>query len=148
MIFDIPKGLWVRVQDSNADIVFAGYFDNSLDKILKNIKVGFFKNGSNGLFRVRLHTTKNFNRNFAASDWVDFSKITEKMIVGNVRFDFTKQVNLLKNNRYYVTIEASSYVRNADVSYVGWLQDSPFPTNVSTGNYPTEFPIKMEFFAK
>lgn len=147
MIYNIPESLWVRVQDSTSDIVYAGYFDSSAEKILKYIKLGFFKNSNNGKFKVRLHTTKNFTRVYAESKEIDFSLIKEDKIVGNVRADFS-DINLSDNTRYYVTIQATNYTRNSDTSYVGWLHDFPYPTNVSTGNWQNEFPLRMEFFVK
>lgn len=147
MIYNIPDTLWFRVQDSTADIVYAGYFDSSLDKILKHIKVGFLKHNCLGKFKVRLHTSNNFSRVYAESSVVDFSDIKEDYFTGQIRFDFNN-INLNKNYRYYVTIQAIDYTRNADVSYVGWLHDRVGTTNVSTGNYDNEFPIRMEFFVK
>jgi len=147
MIYNIPENLWVRVQDSTSDIVYAGYFDAPLDKVLKYLKLGFFKNNCNGLFKVRLHTSKNFNRVYAESNVIDFSQIKESIIVGNVRADFS-DVNLNDNTRYYVTIQAVTYTRNGDSNYVGWLHDFPYPTNTSTGNWQNEHPLKMEFFVK
>lgn len=147
MIFNIPQDMWFRVQDSTADIVYAGYFDNNLSKILNHIKLGFLKHDCVGRFKIRLHTSTNFNRVYAESNEVDFSQVKERFFTGNIKFDFNG-VNLNPNYRYYVTIQAVSYTRNADVNYIGWLHDRVSTTNVSTGNWDNQYPIKMELFVK
>ena len=59
--FNIPKTQWVRVQDSVMEIVPLGNFISLDEKVLKNIKVGFFKNNCTGKFRLRIHTSKDCN---------------------------------------------------------------------------------------
>ena len=148
MIFNIPRDQWIRVQDSTSDIVYCGYFDTtSIEKELKYIKVGFFKQNCIGTFRIRLHTTASRNRNYSISSLVDFSLIAEPLFTGQIRFDFTNTI-LVAATRYWVTIEAISYTRISDTNFIGWVHDFPFPTNVSTGNWQKDFPIKMEVFAK
>lgn len=147
MIYNIPQDLWFRVQDSTADIVYAGYFDNNLSKVLYAIKLGFLKHDCVGRFKIRLHTSTNFNRVYAESSEVDFSEIKERFFTGQVKFDFNG-INLNPSYRYYVTIQAVSYTRNADANYVGWLHDRVNTTNVSTGNWDNQYPIRMELFVK
>ena len=145
--FNIPKIQWVRVQDSVLDIVPLGNFISLDEKVLKNIKVGFFKNNCTGRFRLRIHTSKDCNTNYAVSNWVNIEDIPHLLFVGNVRFDFNKCV-LTKGKRYYVTAEAIDYVRNTDISYMAYTFDYPFKTNDSDDGAPFDCPIRMEFFVK
>ena len=148
MIYNIPEKMWFRVQDSTADVVYAGYFDSNNEvKKLFNMKLGFLKHDCVGKFKIRLHTSRNFNRVYAESEICDFSLIKEKLITGQVRFDFDG-VNISKVTRYYVTIVAVDYTRVGDTNFVGWLHDRDFTTNISSGNWPHEYPIRMELFIK
>ena len=147
MTHNIPDTAWVRFQDSTADIVQLGSFIAQTESVLRNIKVGFFKNNCSGQFRLRVHTSRDLNTNYAVSDWLDIDDIEHLLFLGELRFDFTKCV-LSNGRRYYVTVEAASYVRNADVSYMCYTFDDPNTVNVSTGNHPVEFPIRMEIFNK
>lgn len=148
MIFNIPDIGWARIQDSTLDIVYAGSFTTGLEvKELNSIKLGFLKNNCVGKFIIRLHTSTNFNRVYAQSAVVDFSDVVEQSFFGNIRFDFNK-INLAKTTKYWVTIEAIEYTRVSDTQFVGWIHDLPSPTNVSTGNWPTDHPIRMQLFAK
>jgi hypothetical protein len=148
MIYNIPDKMWLRVQDSISDIVYAGYYDTGTEaKKLFNMKLGFLKHACVGKFKIRLHTSRNFNRVYAESNTIDFANIKESIFTGQVKFDFDG-INLNKNTRYYVTILASDYTRVGDTNFVGWHHDGEFTTNVSSGNWPNEFPIRMEFFVK
>lgn len=148
MIYNIPQSSWFRVQDSTLDVVYAGYFDtNDESKILSFMKLGFLKHDCLGTFKVKLHTSLNFTRVYAESEVISFADVKERYFTGQIKFNF-KDVNLLKNTRYYVTIHAVTYTRNADDSYIGWLHDRDFTTNISTGNWPNEFPLRMEMFVK
>lgn len=147
MTYNIPDTAWVRVQDSNADIVELGSFIAPRESVLRNIKVGFFKNNCVGLFRLRIHTSRDLNTNYALSEWIDIEDIQHLLFLGEIRFDFQKCV-LNDGRRYYITVEASSYIRNADVSYMCYIFDDPNTVNISSGNHPVEFPIKMEIFNK
>ena len=147
MIYNIPENLWARIHDSTSDIVYCGYFDNVVEKELKHLKVGFFKLNCIGTFRIRLHTSLNFSRIFAQSALVNMSDVTEPIFNGNIRFDFSNTV-LITNTRFYVTIEAVTYTRTGNTNFIGWLHDFPYPTNISTGNWQNDFPIKMELFVK
>lgn len=149
MIYNIPDTGWFRIQDSTADVVYCGYLDNNnVNKVLNHIKIGFLKHDCLGKFKVRLHTSTNFNRVYAESSIVDFDDIDDDLFYGNIRFDFVKGVNLGANNRYYVTIQATEYTRVGNTKFVGWLHDRVSTTNNSTGNWDNEFPIKMEYFGK
>lgn len=147
MAFNIPEKQWVRVQESTSDIVYCGYFDNVTEKELVHIKVGFFKCNTLGRFQIRLHTNSNRDSIFAVSNIINFADIQETNFVGNIRFDFSNTL-LVTNQRFHVTIVSYDYNRNADINYVGWLFDYPYPTNVSIGTSPNTYPIRMEIFAK
>lgn len=146
--FNIPDTAWVRIQDSNLDIVQLGSFiAPSVETVLRNIKVGFFKNNCVGTFRLRIHTSSSMNTSYAVSEWINIEDIQHLLFIGNIRFDFNKCV-LSSGKKYYVTVEASGYTRNLDLSYMCYIFDSPNTVNVSTGNHPTDFPIRMEIFNK
>jgi hypothetical protein len=148
MIYNIVKGQWARVHDSTSDIVDCGSFTPDKNGLLKHIKIGFLKHSANGKFRVRLHTSRNYTRIYAQSELIDLSEIKFNLYTGQVRFDFLKDVNILNGVKYYVTIESADYTRIADTNFVAWIHDHAYTTNVSTGNWPSEFPIKMELFIK
>src|SRR5690606_23678531 len=101
--FNIPQVNWVRVQDSELDIVPLGNFVSQVksplldffplskfatvkSSSLKYMKVGFYKNNCTGKFRVRIHTTAECNTNYAVSNWVDIEEIKYPRFIGNIRF--------------------------------------------------------------
>lgn len=147
IVFNIPEINWVRVQNSSADIVPLAKFYTTKESVLRNMKVGFFKNNCTGRFRIRIHTTKDFNTNFAVSNWIDISDIPDLLFIGNIRFDFPKCV-LAKNKWFWITAEAIDYVRDEDNSYMSWVYDYPFKTNDSDDGAPFNCPIRVELFHK
>jgi hypothetical protein len=148
MTYNIPQDMWFRVQDSTSDIVEAGNMETLAEnKLLSAIKVGFLKHNCNGVFKLRLHTSKNYSRIYAESAPINFALIKEAIITGQVKFDFA-DISLIKNTKYYMTIQAVTYTRVADTNYIAWLHDRDFTTNVSTGNYANEFPLRLEMFVK
>lgn len=148
LTFNIPDKIFVRVHDSTSDIVKFGKFVSTKDGALENINVGFFKNNCTGLFRIRLHTSKDATVVYAASSWIDISTaISDLIYTGNLRFDFANTyVNL--NKTYWVTAEANTYTRTANTSYMSWVHDKPSMTNVLTANWPTDHPIRMGVFIR
>lgn len=143
--FNIPSIQWVRVKESDADMVKIGSFEARKNGTVKNIKVGIFKNNCIGQFRLRIHTSPDCNTNYAVSNWIDIEEIQHLLFVGNIRFDFDKFV-IHDNKTYYVTIESNGYTRNADSEYFSLLFDFPFPTNDIGGIWPTDFALRMEIF--
>lgn len=145
--FNIPEVGWFVVHEIDSEPILLGDFIQQTESVLKNIKVGFFKNNCVGQFRLRIHTNPDCNVNYSVSNWVDIEEIADIRFWGNLRFDFNKCV-LSIGKTYWVTIESSGYTRNADVSYMSYIFDNPETTNVSSGNWPTEFPLRMEIFNK
>ncbi len=143
--FNIPDKAWVRVQ--GAAPVDCGTINNAIEKRLRFIKVGFYKHNCTGQFRLRLHTSPDMNSVYAQSNLIDISEIPHDYFYGNIRFDFDRCV-LAKGKSYYVSIASSGYTRNGDTSYMSWVHDKPLTTNDTTGNWPIEFPVRMEVFAR
>ena len=145
--FNIAQDQWVLVHAGGAEIAAFGSFVPPIEGVLRNIKVGIFKNGCIGQFRLRLHTSHDYNTNYAVSNWVNIEDIPYPKFVGNVRFDFSRCV-LSKGKTYFVTIESMNYTRDGEVSYMSYLFDSPMTTNQSVGGLPSDYPIRMEIFYK
>lgn len=115
----------VKVVDSD-EIVSLGQYKFSSNSELKYSRINLLIigiPGGNERCRLRLHSSTVTSSNYAVTDWVQLSDITNDLSF--IRFDWDRP-NINKNQWYTVTFEIENYTRDNDDYYLGLLYDNPY----------------------
>lgn len=163
MIFNFRSpGFYRVIQD--AEVIELSSFTPSEATELINIIMGVYIVGNrvNESLTLRLHTSTNFAKIFAQST-INLTEIGVPLLtnwIGQVRFDFDN-INLSLDQKYYLTLVASDYARNADTFYLSLPFDRPqsfdnlslgtLAMNISpapSSGYYHDYPIEHKLFGK
>lgn len=131
----------IRVADTG-DIVSLGGFQPANNGELRHIVLNIYKHGTLPTatkMKMGLHSSSDLTTAYAFSDEFFVSTI-ENSIEGNdltywrawVRFDFGRP-NLNKNQLYYMSLQFTDYIRDADNFYIGVVGDDPNDLIYATG---------------
>jgi hypothetical protein len=100
---------------------------------LKHVLLTIYKHGTlssgNDRGRVKIYGSEARDVALYTSDWSDFADISGlgTYWLGAVRFDFSQQN--LAPREYWLGLELGNYTRSADIRFIGFVLDWPYPIN-------------------
>lgn len=136
-----PDTLYVRKIETNENAAMGDYtllFDTEMTQIILRISKQGVATGSES-FKIQIFGDTNtdtalYESNSVTIDDIDddvsFDAVTSGFLA-DVPFDFSN-VCLNAGVKYYMTLKLSSYTRNADVFYIGYVMDNAEPILVSS----------------
>ena len=144
-ILNFPENQFVEIFNFDDEIQISRH-TLSENCELSNIRMKFYKKGSNNTARVRLKIYPVDSNNYKyASGWVNLADITDNFY-GLLRFDFLN-CNLQAGFYFNIKCEIENYTRDADNSYFALVYDFPFGVYGTIGTHFNENPISLEDFA-
>lgn len=148
---DFSDVMYFKVFDTGEEIPVGDVILSNPTEV-KHIRTYFYKQGTlggNEQLQLKVYSDSDRSKTLYTSEVLTVSDIDDPAIaastnwLGKIRFDFSPEVSFNENITYYISIESTSYTRDADNFYLGCGLDTPVATNSIDSANP---PILLEIY--